>query len=213
MRLISATFIVLAFASSGCGGNNPESKGPGNDKNNNGGNMGGNTSPGTGGGGSEEDAGTAMDDLANSSSADLGGPVDPGGNTCVLGSAGAGAAIPGPNMAPGAACVSCHKATFAKSLYMAGTVFTGLHEPDNCKGVSGLKVVVTDAQGKQVSFDTNASGNFVTTSATSFTMPFRVAVVNGTKMRKMVGEVSSGDCNSCHNAAGKNGAPGRIQAP
>jgi hypothetical protein len=46
-----------------------------------------------------------------------------------------------------------------------------------------------------------------------FRAPFHAKVVQGTTEHKMVGSVTSGDCNACHTAPGINGAPGRILAP
>ena len=50
-------------------------------------------------------------------------------------------------------------------------------------------------------------------ASNKLTAPYSAKVFDGTKTRVMVGKVTSGDCNFCHTAAGKNGAPGRILAP
>ena len=98
---------------------------------------------------------------------------------------------------------------------LAGTVYPALNESDDCNGKGPppqLTVVVTGADGKVFDMDVNAAGNF-TLGTMRPKAPFKALVTDGTKTRAMVGTVTSGDCNSCHTAAGLNGAPGRILAP
>ena len=94
---------------------------------------------------------------------------------------------------------------------LAGTVYPTAHEPDDCDGVGGLTVVVTDANGVVTNVTVNQAGNF--SSRAKIAAPFHVKVTNGTKERAMAGSLTAGDCNSCHTLAGANGAPGRVMAP
>jgi hypothetical protein len=96
---------------------------------------------------------------------------------------------------------------------IAGTVYPTAHEPDDCDGVSGgdVQVVITDATGKTLKLSVNAAGNFY--SSATIAMPFNAKVVSGTKERAMQSARSTGDCNSCHTAAGTNSTPGEAAAP
>jgi hypothetical protein len=139
-------------------------------------------------------------------------PTD--GGSCANGPAGVVAVIPAETMAPGTACLTCHLATNAGFLYIAGTVYRDYHEPDLCLGVTGVQVKVEDAQGSVHMLDVDSSGNFLDNSVSAlYPTPWTVAVVSGSQSRAMVGTVTSGDCNSCHTASGANAAPGRIIAP
>ena len=123
------------------------------------------------------------------------------------------------SMRPGEACISCHKTTGGEApIYdIMGTVYPTMHEPNDCNGLagttSGVKVVVTGANGASLTLSPNASGNFMG-GAGNITFPAHAKVVDGNgKERAMSGEVPNGDCNSCHTETGANGAPGRIQGP
>lgn len=120
-------------------------------------------------------------------------------------------------MHPGRACIDCHAQTGGPDNFtFAGTVFPTVHEPDDCNGVdgtqTGLKVVVTGADGTVVKATVNAAGNFYQT--TKFTKPFTAKLVdqNGNE-RAMCIQQTKTDCNSCHTQTGANDAPGRIVAP
>jgi hypothetical protein len=116
------------------------------------------------------------------------------------------------NMRPGEACQSCHQQRGGPRYTIAGTVYPTAHEPNDCNGAPGpMTVVVTDANNVVVNVPVNSVGNFM--SSTRIASPFHVKVVNGTKVRAMVGSLTAGDCNSCHTQNGANGAPGRIVAP
>ncbi len=125
-----------------------------------------------------------------------------------------------PLMHPGMACNNCHQRMGGPNLAFAGTIYPTLHEPDDCNGKGPpppLQVIVTDSRNKSVPMTVNAAGNFYVTArqAGRVVAPFSARVVDMTnnKTRAMLGKVTSGDCNSCHSAAGANGAPGRIQIP
>ena len=122
----------------------------------------------------------------------------------------------GTSMRPGDTCINCHttqkKCTKTSCKFaIAGTVYPTAHEPNNCNGVAGSTVVITDANNKTMSLPVNAVGTFTTTTA--LVAPFTVKVINGSKTRVMTAKAPNGDCNSCHTATGTQSAPGRIMAP
>lgn len=119
---------------------------------------------------------------------------------------------PSPLMNPGLACNACHQVSGGPNLRIAGTVYTALNEKDLCYGRPNLTVRVTAADGKVFDLPVNNSGNFFL-DKNNPKPPFKAMVIDGQKTRAMQGSVTSGDCNSCHTQAGKNGAPGRIAAP
>ena len=139
-------------------------------------------------------------------------PGDAG--ACVIGSAGLGALIPGATMAPGAACVSCHAATGAGKLNVAGTVYSALHEANSCLGVpTGVQVVITDSQGADHTLSVNSSGNFYDNGVLGISTPYKAKVVGTNGSVAMMSAQTSGDCNACHTSAGAQGAAGRIIGP
>lgn len=115
-------------------------------------------------------------------------------------------------MLPGQPCVQCHEMARggARIITVGGTVFGDVHQLDDCKGVEGVEVVVTDSLGVTRRLATNVSGNFFTRS--TLVAPFTVYVTDGTYERHMEGPAEHGDCNLCHSAEGAELAPGRIVA-
>lgn len=138
-----------------------------------------------------------------------------------------------PLMHPGGKCNRCHSQTQGPNLQFAGTVYRGAHDVDDCNGAGPpppLSVIITDKNNKAVTLTVNTAGNFLLVKQqgpgqsnggngnggngnNGFSPPFKAKVTDGTKTREMIGSVTSGDCNSCHTAAGDNSAPGRILAP
>jgi hypothetical protein len=118
-------------------------------------------------------------------------------------------------MHPGTECVSCHTSRHEGPRYaIAGTLYVGLHEPDDCNGVDssyGAQVVITDANGDEFSLDVNSAGNFMRSG--SVAMPYRAKVVYNGQERVMATPQTIGECNSCHTQDGASAAPGRIQLP
>lgn len=120
-------------------------------------------------------------------------------------------------MAPGQACVACHKRSGEGPLYtIAGTLYPTGHEPDNCNGISsaasGAKVIVTGANGVVRTLLANAAGNFYTTEPVA--LPYNVKVVDSNGIeRSMFTTATDGDCNRCHTQNGTNAAPGRVTLP
>lgn len=123
-----------------------------------------------------------------------------------------------PSMHPGMACSDCHQKKGGPNLRFGGTVYRAPHDVDDCNGAAPpptLTVEVTDKLGRKLSATVNAAGNFELErkGGQQFSAPFRAKVIDGAKTRSMAGAVTSGDCNSCHTAAGASSAPGRILAP
>jgi hypothetical protein len=120
-----------------------------------------------------------------------------------------------PLMRPGGDCIACHKAedegpTFA----IAGTVFEALDEADDCFGVGGVTVELTGSDGQVVTLSTNDAGNFfLKANKFTLTMPYTARVLVGDKERIMATPQNDGNCASCHQTVGAEGAPGRIIAP
>lgn len=128
-------------------------------------------------------------------------------DTCASGNQWQSGSSGSPLMKPGANCLSCHGGQFAA----AGTVYSDLHQPDDCGGVDGVTVRITDASGKVHETTSNAAGNFYLTGG--IPTPFHVEVEQAGRISKMTASVTSGGCNGCHTMDGANGAPGRIVAP
>jgi hypothetical protein len=143
-----------------------------------------------------------------------------GGITCTSGTYWTQGNTKSALMHPGAACRDCHVVGGLGlfSLDIGGTVYPTAHEPIDCNGVGtpGVTMVVTDANGKDTSFDVNAAGNFWHSDllgVAPIAKPFNVKIVSGTRVRAMVGALTDGDCNKCHSVTGTNLAPGRILLP
>ncbi len=124
-------------------------------------------------------------------------------------------------MHPGRACVDCHRSRGRGPLYtIAGTVYATGHDPDDCFGADGggmAVVEITDATGAVTRLTPNAipvlgsAGNFFSSAAIA--TPYTARVLYQGRVRAMLTPQTSGDCNSCHTAAGTTGAPGRIALP
>lgn len=142
------------------------------------------------------------------------GALPTGDGGCLSGKTWTGGNDGDPLMNPGEACNTCHQQMGGPNYRAGGTVYSALHEPNDCNGKAPpppLQVIVTDANGNKVTMNVNAAGNFYT--RTRIRTPFKAMVTDGTNTRAMVGSVTSGDCNSCHTQQGAQGAPGRILAP
>jgi hypothetical protein len=116
-------------------------------------------------------------------------------------------------MHPGRDCIACHEQEGRGPRFtLAGTVHAQQHEADDCFGVSGVTVQVTDANQKVVlTLTTNEAGNFFTEAAVA--KPYKIQVLGSGKSNAMAAAQTSGECASCHTQEGANGAPGRVQAP
>jgi mono/diheme cytochrome c family protein len=123
-------------------------------------------------------------------------------------------------MRPGEACVACHEKERGPTLFAGGTVYKTAHEPDNCYGETGVKVVITGADKIDRTFTVNGSGNFYFPAAIPTPYTAKVVSADGTRSRIMKGKQTNGDCNLCHTEAGARlpndkqpSAPGRVMAP
>lgn len=115
-------------------------------------------------------------------------------------------------MRPGENCLSCHgaggKAADEARFTLAGTVFSSATAGTD-QGLEGVKIDVTDAQGKNISLTSNRVGNFYT--AQDLTFPLKaVKVSKNGKEASMGTQVSSGGCAGCHGVPPSSGAPGRV---
>lgn len=95
----------------------------------------------------------------------------------------------GPLMAPGSACISCHREFSA-----AGTVYgNGTAAAD--AGLAGVTVTITGNNGRTRTLTTNAAGNFYTSE--NLTTPLTITVTSASGSRTATGH-TSGDCGACH---------------
>lgn len=115
-----------------------------------------------------------------------------------------------PFMHPGVACIECHQRKGGPGLTVGGTVFTRLHEPDDCDGRSGVDVEIIGADDKVTTLVSNGAGNFYVRGRNDIVFPIRARVTVGDVTKEMVTPQASGDCNSCHSVDGASLAPGRI---
>ena len=135
-----------------------------------------------------------------------------------------------PQMAPGQACIACHKGEnfFGQNpggalqrqdlVYeVMGTVFTAMHEQDFCvstAGQGGTVVEILDSTGAvALQLEVNETGNFFGSTDAGLKLPYRARVVRGGKTRAMSTTQTSGDCNTCHTELGREAAPGRVLVP
>lgn len=145
------------------------------------------------------------------------GPMTVTSTACVSAQQWSGGNEGSPFMHPGVDCVGCHaKESEAPAFSIAGTVYasTAPHDADDCTGVDGTEVVITDKTGKVFKLQTNATGNFFLDKSIAVPVPpIHVKVVRNGEERFMLDAPSTGACNTCHGKAGANDAPGRILAP
>jgi hypothetical protein len=100
----------------------------------------------------------------------------------------------------------------------AGTVYQTAHEPDDCvggpvdAGGDRAEVEVISATGLSYVAPVTNGGNFML-ETTALAFPITARVRFRGRSRSMTEPQMTGECNSCHTARGKEGAPGRIQLP
>jgi hypothetical protein len=119
-------------------------------------------------------------------------------------------------MHPGSDCIKCHtERGEGPSFVLAGTVHSQVAEADECAGVAGAQVQITDANQKAYTLTTNEAGNFFleTRGNTGFAFPYTARVTYQGRESAMTTAPSTGQCASCHTPQGLSGAPGRIVAP
>jgi hypothetical protein len=121
-----------------------------------------------------------------------------------------------PTMNPGIDCLTCHgpdlRASY-KSWTIAGTVYPS---PDSLAdgGQPNVQILITDANGTQLTLVSNSAGNFYTEETLAFPLQ-SLMVQNGRHRMQMdlsenfiPSTVSS--CNQCHNQPSAFSAPGRL---
>jgi hypothetical protein len=121
--------------------------------------------------------------------------------------------VTGPLMKPGDNCRACHGASAsaypeAPPWSVAGTVFEGLQSD---VGAEGVKVVVRQADGKELETITNTVGNFY--FAQPVVAPYSVSLVRGAVSVTMSVPPPAGGCNACHARSPLAGAPGHLFIP
>ncbi len=182
------------------------------------------TGTGSGSGsGTTADTGTGSADTGSGSTADTGSgsgngngsggtpTPDPanGTNPCVSGQY--SNVSRGEQMRPGEDCQSCHS-----SFDVIGTVYSQFHEQNDCVGVSGVTIELTDANGQTHTYQSNSVGTFVHSSgwfSSGIPTPYTAKITYNGKTRRMLTPQNSTDCASCHTPSGRNSAPGRIAIP
>lgn len=116
-----------------------------------------------------------------------------------------------PMMHPGMACIECHtERREGPQFTIAGTVFTLMHEPDDCNGLARVTVEITDNNGEVFTTQSNSAGNFYLQDRMSFPYAAKIIDSNG-NTSEMATHQNNGDCNTCHSQDGSGGAPGRIR--
>jgi len=96
----------------------------------------------------------------------------------------------------GQPCLGCHNGAGAPRFTVAGTLYRTLA---GGAAVPSATIVMVDATGKRLQLVTAANGNFYTTVPVA--LPLSVRASSCPDDQRMVGAVSSGDCNACHDAA------------
>jgi len=135
-------------------------------------------------------------------------------STCLSGMKWTGGNEGSAEMHPGASCIDCHAKGEGPKFIVAGTVYQDVAERNDCYGVQGVVVQITDAKGKVIRMTTNRAGNFtLRTRGNAITFPYTAKVLFQGREAEMATPQSTGNCASCHTAKGENGAPGRVIAP
>lgn len=110
------------------------------------------------------------------------------------------------HMEPGEDCMSCHIDSRLRWT-ISGTVYADPKAQAH-EGIGGAEVLVTDANGRELTLKTNSSGNFYTREEVRF--PIRVSVRHGDAILTMPKPAIHGSCNGCHNDPPKQEATGRV---
>ena len=139
-------------------------------------------------------------------------PPPPPPEDCSTGKVWTGGDEESPLMHPGTDCIACHEDEGEGPLYaVAGTVMGDLADPDDCYGVEGVTVRITDADAVVHELTTNAAGNFFSTAAVPG--PFTVELELDGATSVMVTPQTDGACGACHTQEGLDLAPGRVLVP
>ena len=116
-----------------------------------------------------------------------------------------------PEMFPGRDCVGCHIDNDGPPLAMGGTVYpyvlqgaeaAELQTGEDCFGLEGVAVRITDADGQLFDLTTNRAGNFfVEGNPDDFAKPFTVQIQIDDIQPSMSTSPMYGGCGRCHNPA------------
>lgn len=94
------------------------------------------------------------------------------------------------------ACLGCHKAGGnAPTFKFGGTVYKDLA---GTMPAANVEVRVRDGAGAASVVNSDADGNFYLRNG-AFTYPALTGARDGTTTKLMVAQITSGDCNACHN--------------
>jgi len=118
-----------------------------------------------------------------------------------------------PLVQPGFDSIGCHtREGEGPRFTYAGAIHASLTDMDGCRGVPGVSVELIDPAGATFArTTTNAGGNFSFRDASR--EEYRVRLAYQVRLREMQTPASDGACASCHAAAPRDGAPGRIVVP
>jgi hypothetical protein len=118
-------------------------------------------------------------------------------------------------MHPGTDCNACHRSSREGPVFqVAGTVYPDMSSADDCAGVAGVNVKVTDANNNVFNLVTNEAGNFFMTSRQgTLALPYSIVLSKDGRNSAMSSTQSSAACASCHTTGGASGASGRVMAP
>lgn len=120
-------------------------------------------------------------------------------------------------MHPGGDCIQCHGEQGVGPTYeVAGTVYANLTEEDDCAGLEGAVIEITDADQRVFRMTTNAAGNFFMSpeEAQDIRYPARVKAIYDGRENPMLGLLPYGNCTDCHTRNGNwTAAGGRVYGP
>ncbi len=108
-------------------------------------------------------------------------------------------------MHPGGDCISCHgQSGQGPSYEIAGTVYASLTEEDDCAGLEGAVIEITDADQRVFTMASNAAGNFFMSpeEAADIRYPARVKAIYMGRENPMLGLLPYGNCTDCHTRNG-----------
>jgi hypothetical protein len=115
-------------------------------------------------------------------------------------------------MHPGRDCIGCHDDRGGPLLAFGGTVYGEAGEDDECAGLDGVIVTITDANQDDYVVTTNEAGNFYLrrSEAPNLTFPIFASIDKDGTVNRMFTPIEEGSCNTCHGKSGSGGASGRI---
>jgi hypothetical protein len=118
-------------------------------------------------------------------------------------------------MHPGGDCIDCHtREDEGPSYTVAGTVFQGLDDETDCRGIPAAVIEIIASDGSVAfSMTANAAGNFFSSRSLAAVAPYTARVTYDGRTIEMGTPQTDGACNHCHTAVGIEGAPGRVQLP